>query len=55
MQITKKDIHGVGLTIGDVARILRVHYNTVLRALKKETITTGRIRNLIAERRKQWN
>jgi len=51
-QITKKDLHAVGMTLGDMAEELGVTYMTVWNALKRETKTTGRIRAVLQKKRK---
>ena len=49
---TRKEMNAVGLTQIEVAKLLGVTPETVRNAMRKETKTTGKIRILLAKKRK---
>ena len=50
---TRKEMNAVGLTQIEVAKLLGVTPETVRNAMKRETKTTGKIRILLAKKRKE--
>ncbi len=50
---TRKEMNAVGLTQIEVAKLLGVTPETVRNAMRKETKTTGKIRILLAKKRKE--
>ncbi len=50
---TRKEMNAVGLTQIEVAKLLGVTPETVRNAMRKETKTTGKIRVLLAKKRKE--